>query len=116
MKLRDKASKVWSEVKQKLQDKENQRRVKEEVERRLRQGREAIERIEKELKDPENRARLENKLREAQEKFKKTKAQFDKKKAQAMNYTKDNPEKALVVAAAAGALVGALWMVLKRKK
>lgn len=116
MTFKGKASAAWSELKQKIQDKENQKRVKEEIKRRLQQGREAIDRIEKELHDPENLARMENKVREAREKLKKAKAQFDKKKAQAMNYTKENPEKALVVAAAAGALVGALWTVLKRKK
>ena len=116
MAIKEKASAAWSELKQKLQDKENQRRVKEEIERRLKQGREAFDRIEKELKDPENEARLDNKLFDAREKLRKAKAEFTKKKTEAVNFTRDNPEKALVVAAAAGALAGALWTVLKRKK
>jgi ElaB/YqjD/DUF883 family membrane-anchored ribosome-binding protein len=116
MKLRDKASAAWSELKQKLQDKENQRRVKEEIEKRLKQGKEAIDRIEKELRDPENQARLENTLRDAKAKVVKAKAEFNRKKSQAVAYTKDNPEKALVVAAAAGALAGALWVAFRRKK
>ncbi len=116
MALKDKASAAWSDLKQKLQDKENQRRVKEEIERRLKQGREAFDRIEKELKDPENEARVENKIFDAREKLRKAKAQFNEKKARAVAYTKDNPEKALVIAAAAGALAGTLWTVFKSKK
>jgi ppGpp synthetase/RelA/SpoT-type nucleotidyltranferase len=116
MAFKDKASAAWSELKQKLQDKGNQRRVKEEIKRRLQQGREAIDRVEKALQDPENRARMENKLRDVRERLKKAKAEFDKKKAEAVNYAKENPEKALVIAAAAGAMAGALWSVMRRKK
>jgi ElaB/YqjD/DUF883 family membrane-anchored ribosome-binding protein len=116
MALKEKASAVWSDLKQKVQDKENQRRVKAEIDKRLKQGHEAFERVKKEMKDPENRARIENKMRNAREKLRKAKAQFSKKKAQAVAYTKKNPEKALVVAAAAGALAGALLMAFRRKK
>ena len=37
-------------------------------------------------------------------------------KAQTVAYTKDNPEKALVMAAAAGAMAGAMWSAFHRKK
>jgi ElaB/YqjD/DUF883 family membrane-anchored ribosome-binding protein len=116
MSIRGKASAAWSEVKQKLQDKGNQKRVKEEIEKRLKQGIEAIDRVEKELRDPENQARAENKIRNAREKLKKAKAEFNKKKAETVAYVKANPEKALVVAAAAGAMAGALWSAFRKKK
>jgi len=116
MSFKQKASSAWSELKQKIQDKENQKRVKVEVEKRLRQWREAIERLEKELKDPENQARVANKLREVEAKVAKAKTEFLKRKKQAMAYTQKSPEKALVVAAAAGALAGALWVAISKKK
>ena len=116
MAFREKASEAWSELKQKIQDKKNQQRVEEEIKKRLKQGIEAIDRIEKELKDPEIQARMENKFRDAREKLKKAKAEFMKKRAQTVAYTKDNPEKALVMAAAAGAMAGAMWSAFHRKK
>jgi len=116
MALREKASTAWSELKQKIQDKENQRRVIEEIEKRLQQGREAIDRLEKELRNPENQARVENKVRDAKVKLAKAKAEFEKRKKQAVAYTQKSPEKALVVAAAAGAFAGALWVAFRPKK
>ena len=116
MSFKQKAGAAWSELKQQIQDKENQKRVKDEIEKRLKQGRAAIERLEKELKDPKNQAKLENKLREAREALAKAKAEFTKRKKQAVSYTQKSPEKALVVAAAAGALAGALWVAFSKKK
>ncbi len=111
-----KVSEKWSELKQKLQDKENRKRVEEEIERRFKQAQEAFDRIEKDLKDPETQARFENKLRDAREKLKKAKTEFSKKKAEVIAYAKEHPEKALVAAAATGAVAGALWVTLRRKK
>ncbi len=116
MGIRSKATAAWNELKQKLQDKQNRQRVMEEIQKRLKQGREAIDRVEKELRDPENQARLENKLRDARLKVSRAKAEFNRKKTQAVSYARENPEKALVVAAAAGALAGAVWAALRRKK
>jgi len=116
MSFKQKAGAAWSEVKQKIQDKENQKRVKEEIEKRLKQGKEAIERLEKELNDPENQARLENRLRDAKADLAKAKAEFEKRKKEAVSFTQKSPEKALVVAAAAGALAGALWVAFRKKK
>jgi hypothetical protein len=116
MAIKERASAKWTELKQKLQDKENQRRVKEEIAKRLTQGKEAIHRIERDLRDPETRARVENKLRDAKARAVRVKETFKKKEREAMAYTKESPEKALVVAAAAGALAGALWVAFRRKK
>ena len=116
MALKDKASAKWNEFKQKLQDKENRRRVEEEIRKRLKQGKEAIDRIEKELRKPENRQKVEAKIREARQKLVRMKTAFRKKQAQTVAYARKNPEKALVVAAAAGALAGAVWSALNRKK
>lgn len=112
----DKVSEKWNELKQQVQDKENRKRVHDEIEKRFEQAQAAFERIEKDLKDPETQARFENKLRDAKEKLKKAKADFSKKKAEVVTYAKDHPEKALVAAAAAGAVAGALWMAFRRKK
>jgi ElaB/YqjD/DUF883 family membrane-anchored ribosome-binding protein len=116
MAFREKVSGKWSELKQKLQDKQNRQRVEEEIRKRLKQAQEAFERIERDLKDPETQAKVENKLRDASEKLKKAKADFTKKKAEVVAYAKDHPEKALVAAAATGAVAGALWMAFRRKK
>jgi ppGpp synthetase/RelA/SpoT-type nucleotidyltranferase len=116
MALREKAAEKWSELKQKLQDKKNRQRVEEEIRKRLKQAQEAFDRIEKDLKDPETQARMENKLREASAKLKKAKAEFTKKKAEVVSYAKEHPEKALVAAAATGAVAGALWMAFRGKK
>jgi ElaB/YqjD/DUF883 family membrane-anchored ribosome-binding protein len=116
MALKERARAKWNEWKHKLQDKENRRRVEEEIQKRLKQGKEAIDRIEKELRDPENRARAENKIRDARKKLAALKVEFNKKRNQTVVFTKENPEKALVVAAAAGALAGAVWVALRRKK
>ncbi len=116
MSFKQKAGAAWSELKQQLQDKENQKRVKEEIEKRLKQGKEAIERLEKELNDPENQTRLENKLKDAKAALAKVKAEYEKRKKEAVAYTQKSPEKALVVAAAAGALAGALWVAFRKKK
>ncbi|HJT25283.1 MAG TPA: hypothetical protein VJ873_11955 [bacterium] len=116
MALRDNASAKWNEWKQELQDKENRRRVEEEIRRRLKQGKEMIKRIEKELTSPKNRAKAEAAVKEARKKLGRLKAEFHLKKVQAAAYTKANPEKALVAAAAAGALAGALWSAFHRKK
>ena len=116
MAFKENASEKWNEWKQKLQDRQNRKRVEAEIRKRLQQGREALSRLEKELTSPQNRQKVEAKIREAREKLAKMKAEFRKKEAQTVAYTKENPEKALVVAAAAGALAGALWVAFRRKK
>ena len=116
MAIREKALEAWSELKQKIQDKKNQERVAEEIKKRLKQGVEAIDRVEKKLRDPKTQAKMQNKIREAREKLKKAKAEFNKKRAQTAAYAKNNPEKALVVAAAAGAMAVAIWSAFHRKK
>lgn len=116
MALKEKASKAWSELKQRIQDKENQKRVRLEIERRLKQGKDAISRVERDLRDPETQARIENKLRDLKARAGQAKKTFVAKKNQAVVYSRKNPEKALVIAAAAGALAGALWVAIHRKK
>jgi len=123
MAIRDKASAKWKEMRDKIKDKEAQRKIKGEIQKRLKQGKEVIQRLEKELRDPENRKKAEDQLAKAKAqiaaakaKLEKLKVEFKKKEKQAVDYTLKNPEKALAVAAAAGALAGALWMAIKRKK
>lgn len=116
MPFKDKAVKKLQELRAKLEDKETQRRIKDEIEKNLKLGREALLRLEKELSDPENRARAEEQVRRAKTKFLQLKKEFVKKQKQAVAYTKGNPEKALAVAAAAGALTGAIWSALRRKR
>jgi len=106
----------FEDLKKKVLDKETQKRVKAEVEKGIGKAKEAIAKVEKELKDPENRARLENHLRDAKTKVKKLQVEFKAQKAKAVAYTKQNPEKALAAAAAAGALAGVLLAALRRKK
>ncbi len=116
MAFREKAAEKWSELKQKLQDKQNRKRVEEEIKKRLKQAQEAFDRIEKDLKDPETWATVESQLRDASEKLKKAKAEFTKKKAEVAAYAKEHPEKALAAAAATGAVAGALWVAFRRKR
>ena len=116
MALQEKVSTMWNEVKQKVQDKENQKRVREEIEKRLEQGKAAFARLEKDLRDPETQARIENKLRNMKGKVVRAKKAFVVRKKRAIAYSRKNPEKALLIAAAAGALAGALWVTVHRKK
>ncbi len=72
--------------------------MKAEIKKRLKQGKEAIDRIERELEESgKSKPRIENKLRDAREKkLRKAKVEFNKRKAQATSTTqKENPEKAL---------------------
>jgi ElaB/YqjD/DUF883 family membrane-anchored ribosome-binding protein len=105
-----------SELKRKVLDKRTQERVKAEIEKGLGKAKELIEKAEKELKDPENQARLENDLRDAKAKIEKVRLEFKVHKARAVTYTKAHPEKALAAAAAAGALAGVILAAMKRKR
>ena len=87
-----------------------------EIKKRLKQGREAIDRIERELRSPENQQKAKAKLKEAIAKVEKLKSEFRKREKQAVAYARKSPEQALVVAAAAGALAGAIWVAFRRRK
>ena len=116
MTLRDKAAKKLKELKAEALDKENRRRIKEEVRRRFTEGREKLRQIEKKLADPETRRKAEEELKKVRARYAKMKVEFQKREQQARDYTQKHPDKALAVAAAAGALVGALWMAVRRRK
>ena len=99
----------------KAADLSTQRRIKEEVTKRLKQGKEAILRVQKELTKPENRARAMGQVKRANAALAHLKKEAIRRERQAMAYAKKNPEKALVVAVAAGAAAGALLLALKRR-
>jgi hypothetical protein len=115
MALKEKASAGWDELKRKVMDRKSRRKLQEEVRRRLREGRETIRRVEREMKNPGNRAKIEAKIKAAEAEWVRLKKEFRKKQEQAVTYTQKKPEKALAAAAAAGALVGALWAAFRRK-
>jgi ElaB/YqjD/DUF883 family membrane-anchored ribosome-binding protein len=106
----------FEELKKKVLDKDTQKRVKAEIDKGLKKAKEAIDKVEKELKDPENQARVENSVRDAKAKLNKLKLEFKVNKARAVTFTKAHPEKALAAAAAAGALAGVILAALKRKR
>ena len=116
MPFKDKAVKKLQELREKLEDKETRRKIKDEIDKNLKLGRETLLRLEKELSDPENRAKAAEQLRLAKAKLQRFKQEFQKKQKKAVDYTRKNPEKALAVAAAAGALAGTLWSALRGKK
>ena len=104
------------EVGKALMDKKNQAKVKAEIGKRLAQGREQLVKLEAKLKDPKTRAALKKSAAEAARKVKALRVRFQREERKAENYTRKNPRKALLIAAAAGALAGALWISLKRRK
>lgn len=104
------------ELKKKALDKDTQKKVKVEIDKRIREAKDVIQKVEKELKDPENQARVMNSLKDAKAKFRKLESEFKAQKNKAVAYAKENPEKALAAAAAAGALAGLIMGALKRKK
>jgi hypothetical protein len=114
--LRERAAQKLRELKEKALDKETQRRLREEIKKKFGQAREQMEKLEAEIRKPENRQKVEAQIRLAKARLLKLKREFVKKQRQARVYTEKNPEKALAVAAAAGALVGAFWVAVRRKK
>lgn len=116
MTIREEVTKKLKSLKERLDDKEFRQAVKEEVRKRLDEGLEMIDKIERELNSPENRKKAEEKIKEAKAKLAQLKEKFKEKRRQAVDYTQKNPQKALLVAAAAGALAGTVWAALRRRK
>jgi ElaB/YqjD/DUF883 family membrane-anchored ribosome-binding protein len=114
--LKERAAQKLRELREKALDKETQRKVKEEIQKRFTETKDLLKKLETELRKPENRQKAEEKIKLAKAKLAKLKAEFLKRQTQAKAYTENNPEKALAVAAAAGALVGAFWVAVRRKK
>lgn len=103
-------------AKERFSDPAEARKLREKVERTLKEGKKTLLELEKKYNTPENRAKVEAKIKEAKSKILKAQKDFKKKQKQAVAYTQKNPEKALVAALAAGAVAGALWTALHRKK
>lgn len=116
MSVRKKVEKKLHEWAEKARDKELQKKVKDEVAKRLKQGREAIAKLQAELAKPETKAKAAEQIKRAKAAYVQLKAEAVRRRAQAVEYAKSNPEKALVAAAAIGAAAGALLYILKPKK
>lgn len=114
--LRERAARKLGELKEKALDKETQRKVKAEIQKRFHQAKDQLKRLEVEFRKPENRMKAKEQVRLAKARLAALKRQFLKKERMARAYTQRNPEKALAVAAAAGALVGAVWVAVHRKR
>lgn len=99
-----------------ISDPAETRKLRRKVEKTLKKGKETLVRLEKKYNTPENRAKVAAKVKEAKAKLLKAKKEFKKRQKQAVAYTQKNPEKALAAALAAGAVAGALWTALHRKK
>lgn len=114
--LREKAARKLRELRERALDKETQRKVKEEIQKRFHQAKDQLQKLEVEFRKPENRMKAKEQIRLAKTRLSALKKQFLKKEKMARAYTQRNPEKALAVAAAAGALVGAVWVAVHRKR
>ncbi|HVZ81541.1 MAG TPA: hypothetical protein VHE12_12200 [bacterium] len=104
------------EAKEKFSDPAEIRKIREKIEKVLKEGKATLIELEKKYNTPENRAKVEAKIKEGRAKILKAKEEFKKRQKQAVDYTQKNPEKALVAALAAGAVAGALWKTFHRKK
>ena|SRR5579883_3104944 len=113
--LREKAAQKLKELKAKALDKDTQRKMKDEIKKRFDQAKAQLKRLEVEFRKPENRMKAREQIRLAKARLAGLKRQFVKKERQARSYTLKNPEKALALAAAAGALVGAVWAGIRKK-
>jgi ElaB/YqjD/DUF883 family membrane-anchored ribosome-binding protein len=103
-------------AKDRFSDPTEARKLREKVEKTLKEGQKTLLQLEKKYNTPENRAKVAAKVKEAKAKLLKAQKDFKKKQKQAVAYTQKNPEKALAAALAAGAVAGALWTALHRKK
>ena len=86
------------------------------MKRKLAAGKEMIRKLEKEIRDPKNREKLKAKLAQWKVKVARLKTEFKKKQRRSEAYVRENPGKAVALAAAAGALAGALLLSLRRRK
>lgn len=114
--IREKAARKLRELREKALDKETQRKVREEIQKRFHQAKDQLKKLEVEFRKPENRMKAKEQVRLAKARLAMLKKQFLRKERMARAYTQRNPEKALAVAAAAGALVGAVWVGIRRHK
>lgn len=103
-------------AKARFSDPAERRRAQEKIAKLLKEGKETLLELEKKYNTPENRARIEAKVKEAQAKLLRAQEEFKKRKKEAVDYTQKNPEKALVAALAAGAVAGAIWKTFHRKR
>ena len=96
-------------------DAKTRQRIKDEMLKRLKQGKQAIARLQREINNPKNRAKAIAELKRIKAALLHLKKEAGRRERQAVAFAKKNPEKALAVAVAAGAAAGALLMALKRK-
>jgi len=114
--LGERAARKLRELGEKTLDPGTRRRVKEEIKKRFDQAKVQLKKLEVEFRKPENREKAKEQIKLAKARLAGLKKQFMKKERQARAYAMKNPEKALALAAAAGALVGAVWVAIKKRK
>lgn len=104
-----------NELLEKAKDAKTQKKVKEEVAKGIKKGREAIARLQAEINKPAFRAKAAAQVKRAKEALAHLKQEAIKRERQAVAYAKKNPEKALVIGVAAGAAAIALLAVLRKR-
>lgn len=112
-------SKIKKKVKawvDKARDEKTRKRIKDEVLKRIKQGKATIARLQAEINKPANRAKAAEQVKRAKAALAHLKKEAKVRERQAVAYTKKNPEKALVMAVAAGAAAGALMAMLKKRR
>jgi ElaB/YqjD/DUF883 family membrane-anchored ribosome-binding protein len=93
-----------------------QAQARAEMQKLLKAGKASMRRLQKEITSPANKARAEAQIKRAKAALLHLKGEFIRKEKQAMTYARNNPEKALAIAAATGAAAGVLLALLRRKK
>jgi len=93
----------------KRRDKKSREEIKKEIDGLLMHGRAELDSLLRRINDKKNQEKVIARIG-------KLKKDFEKYEERAVAYTRSNPKKALVAAAAAGVLVGRLLGLFRRKK
>ncbi|HTA77837.1 MAG TPA: hypothetical protein VK791_11865 [bacterium] len=84
-------------------------KLKSEIQRHLKDGKIKLNWLETQINSDENRAKIEDKMKNAKEQINHLKETFIHFEKKAVHYTEKNPKKALAIATTAGILAASLW-------
>jgi ElaB/YqjD/DUF883 family membrane-anchored ribosome-binding protein len=99
-----------------VKEKKTRQKIKAEIKRRLQQAKKKIKWLEAQLKSPKNRARVKAEIEKAKKKLAVLKIKYKEQEKKALEYTQNNPKKALAVTAAIGVLAGTVIAAFLRRK
>ncbi len=91
-------------------------KIKNEIQKHLKHGKIKLNWLEAQMNSDKNRAKIEEKVKNAKEQINHLKETFEHFEEKAVHYTQKNPKKALAIATTAGILAASLWHTFKTSK